>query len=250
MLSYHDEGTGASTILLIHGWLADSSVWKPLRGILAEHYRVITVDLRGSGGSNAVQGPYRTEAFASDLAGLIRTLKLDSVFVVGHSSGALVAQRLAIDEPDAVAGIALIAPVPASGWTFPPNVDAFMRAVPGNPQKMQAWLAGLTLASPPPDIARILLCAAHTSSVRAALESYESWTHADFVAQAATIQTPILLIAPRQDRPLTPEIIRERVASVLPHAWFVELPEAGHYAHIDQPEQTAALIEAFITDLS
>lgn len=249
VLSYYDEGTGAPTILLIHGWLAAGSVWMPLRGLLARRFRVITVDVRGSGDSKAAPGPYRTETFASDLADLIHGLNLDPVIVVGHSSGALIAQRLAIDQPDAVEALALLAPVPASGWTFPPNVDVFMRAVPGNPQKTNAWLAGLTVAPPPPDIAHILRCAAQTSAVHTALEVYESWTHADFVAQASSIQTPILLIAPQHDRPMTPNIIRERVAAVLPHVRFVELPEAGHYAHIDQPEPTAALIEAFITDL-
>jgi esterase len=248
LLSYQDEGGDATTLLLIHGWLADSSVWTPLRRILALRFRVITVDLRGSGSSNAAPGPYRIEMFASDLVDLIRALKLDPLVVVGHSSGALVAQRLAIDKPDSVEAIALLAPIPASGWKFPPNVDAFVRAVPGNPEKTKAWLNGLTATAPPLDIARLLHHAARTWSVQAALESYEDWTHADFVAQAATMQTPILLVAPQHDKPMTPTIIRERVADVLPHALFVELPDAGHYAHIDQPEGVAALLEAFITD--
>jgi pimeloyl-ACP methyl ester carboxylesterase len=249
-LAYHDEGEGTTTLLLIHGWSADASTWMPLRHILAQRFRVISVDLRGSGASNAAPGPYRIETFASDLADLLRSLNLDPLVVVGHSSGALVAQRLAIDEPDAVKALALLAPVPPSGWTFPPKIDAFMRAVPGNPEKAKTWLAGLTAVPPRPEIARALQRAAQSSSVTAALDAYESWTHADFADEAATIQTPMLIVAPQQDTPMTPEIIQERLAKVSPHAWFVVIPDAGHYGHIDQPERTAALIEAFITDLS
>lgn len=241
----HD--TSSPPLLLIHGWLADASVWKPLRRILAERYRVISVDLRGSGASASLPGPYRIETFAADLADFARTLRLEKLTVIGHSSGALLAQLLALAEPDIVAALVLIAPVPPSGWLFSPKIDSFMRSLPGNPENIQIWLKSLTAAPPSEENARLLYEAAERTPIHPALEAYESWTRTNIAEQAERIEQPTLVIAPENDRPITPDVLRAAFER-FPTAEVKTLPSAGHYAHIDAPERVSLLLDSFLAE--
>ncbi len=249
-LSYEDGGPpGTLPLLLVHGWQADARIWGPLSGILAARYRVVAPDLRGAGGSNRASGPYTLEQFAADLGDLVDVLGLDPVVVVGHSMGGAIAQRFAIERPEAVEGLVLVAAVPASGVPFPPKVIDFFRGTCGNPEQTALWLKGLTFRELDPDDAQLLRAAAATVPAEAALESFESWQAADFADEAATIETPTLVLAPSDDRPMTPEFLRERIADVIAGSNFEILAECGHYAPIDRPVELAAAIESFIEDL-
>ena len=246
-LSYVDRGPrGDLALLFLHGWNGSSGVWGPIVDRLAERRRTIAVDVRGFGDSNAAPGPYRVENFSDDLSALIAFADLDPLVVVGHSMGAAVAQRFAIDRPDAVEGLVLIAPVPASGMEFSAKTDALFRSLPGNTEATNAWLSRLTLREPPPEIRNLMRAAAAKVSPDVALESYESWSRLNFADEAATIETPTLVIAPAKDRP---DFVRERVADVIEGSRLEILPDAAHYAPLEQPAAIARLIERFIEEL-
>jgi pimeloyl-ACP methyl ester carboxylesterase len=249
-LTYADHGPrGSMALLFVHGWQGAGAVWMPIVEKLAERHRTIAVDLRGFGESNAAPGPYRVETFSDDLSALVASLDLDPLVVVGHSMGAAVAQRFAIDRPDAVEGLVLISPVPASGVPFPPRIEAMFRATAGNPENANAWLAALTYAEPPAEIRALMRAAAAATPAHVALESFDSWAHLDFAGEAATIDTPTLVLAPAADRPMTPDFVRERVADVIEGSRMVVIEEAGHYVPLEQPERVAALIERFVDGL-
>jgi pimeloyl-ACP methyl ester carboxylesterase len=91
--------------------------------------------------------------------------------------------------------------------------------------------------------------AAAATPAHVALESFDSWTHLDFASEAATIDTPTLILAPAADRPMTPEFTRERVADVIPGSRLVVIEEAGHYLPLEQPERVAALVDRFVDAL-
>lgn len=220
-------------LLLLHGWLADSSVWTSLRRILQAQRRVVCPDLSGT-----------LEADATAAATLMRSLHIERFVAVGHSSGALTAQCLARQAPANVAGLVLLAPVPPSGWNFPPKIDAFMRSLPGNAEQIETWLRGLTRTAPSAEDAILLRQAALRAPVPEALEAYEQWTKADLTEQALAITQPTLLIAPEDDRPMTPTALREAFAP-FPNVRMETLAQAGHYAFIDRPQEVAELLETF-----
>jgi pimeloyl-ACP methyl ester carboxylesterase len=249
-LSYVDFGPrGGIAILFLHGWQGAAAVWVPVMQRLSLRHRTIALDLRGFGESNGAPGPYRVETFSDDLSALIAALDLDPLVVVGHSMGAAVAQRFAIDRPDAVEGLVLAAPVPASGVPFSPKVAAMFRSTAGNADNANAWLAALTYTEPSRDVRAIMRAAAAATPAPVALESFDSWANLDFAGEAATIDTPTLVLAPAADRPMTPEFTRERVADVISGSRLVVIEEAGHYLPLEQPERVAALVERFIDAL-
>lgn len=247
VLAYRSGGASAGMpLLFVHGWQADGRIWQPLLDALGDRYPTFTLDLRGAGASNGAPGPYTVERFADDLGDFIDALGLDPVVVVGHSMGAMVAQRFAVDRPEALEAIVLVAPVPASGIPFPPKVLDFLRGTVGNRQQAARWLSGLTVGEQSPETVAMLHAAAATLAPATALESFASWQPGDFSAEAATIETPTLVLAPDHDRP---EFVKERVADIIGGSSFVVVENCGHYAPVDKPRELAAAIAAFLDGL-
>jgi len=249
MLAMQIDGTSDRTIILVHGWRGNSSSWAPVRKRLTDWARVITVDLRGFGDSRDAPGPYTIARFADDLAALTAQACLDPVIIVGHSMGATAAVRFAIDQPEAVEALVLVAPVPPGGLPLRERDDAFFRASIEDPALMQRWLRMLTVKPVPEETWKELVGAAALPSAEALLESYESWANADFAPEARTIETPTLCLAGEGDRPGTPEVLRERIAGVIGPTEFVVIEDAGHYLQIDKPELVAAEIKRFADSL-
>jgi pimeloyl-ACP methyl ester carboxylesterase len=241
----HEERRVAKqvTVLFVHGWQGDRSVWDDVIAELGDRARAIAVDLPGSGASSRVAGPYDLERFAGELHRFVGTLGDASVVVVGHSMGAKVALRLAVDAPHAVRALILIAPVPAGPAGFSGAGQDYLRATAGDAAQLRAWLAK-TVESPPDDATLDRLTAiASQSPPNAVLESLESWMRADLAEAARAIRVPTLVIAPEQDQPGK---AKTRVADLIPGAHYAVLPGAAHYCIVEKPAGVAKMIREFI----
>ena len=249
-LSYTDAGPrGTIPLLFLHGWVADSGTWSAVMSRLSERHRTLAIDLRGFGASNAAPGPYRVETFSDDLSAFVAELDLDPLVAIGHSMGAAVAQRFAIDRPDAVEGLVLVTPVPASGVAFPPKIATMLRGIAGNAVNANAWLATLTHREMPPEVTALMRRAAAATPVSVALESFDSWTQLNFEDEAATIETPTLVLAPEHDRPMTPAFLRAKVADVIEGSTLRIVPDAAHYLPLERPDVVADAIDRFVLEL-
>ncbi len=246
-LAYTELGPrGGIPLVFLHGWLADAGAWSAVTRRLAKRHRTIALDLRGFGASNAAPGPYRVETLADDLGALIAALDLDPLVAIGHSMGAAIAQRFAIDRPEAIEGLVLIAPVPASGMALTPSALHMFREVTGDAAKAAAWLRKLTYREPPSDVVALMRRGAAAVRSDVALENLASWTTLDFADDVATIDTPTLVLAPAFDRP---QLARERVADLIAGSRFDIIAEAGHYVPLERPEAVADAIERFVMEL-
>lgn len=165
-LYYTDDGSGESTLLLVHGWGADSHEWIHHIPALARDHRVIAVDLRGHGYSTAGSRNTPVE-MTDDLVRLCALLEISGCVVVGHSMGAVVGSRLAVEHPSLVQALVVIDP----GYGFPASIaslslsmlpglqgpDAPAAAVqidewcytPASPGWLREWHRRRLLATPP-----------------------------------------------------------------------------------------------------
>jgi len=96
-----EDGRG-DPLVLIHGGAVDGRFFDRNVGELAEHFRVLRVDLWGHGRSPDRQGPFSLDSFATDVAEVIERAAGGSAHVLGHSIGAAVALQLALRRPDVV----------------------------------------------------------------------------------------------------------------------------------------------------
>jgi haloacetate dehalogenase len=131
-------------ILLLHGFPETHYCWRALIPTLAESHTVVAPDLRGYGDTRAPAGGARGEGFskremASELVELMRALSFDRFAVVGHDRGARVGYRMALDQPDPVARLAVLNVIP--------TLDQFERMAGGPSLGYWPWFL---LAQPAP----------------------------------------------------------------------------------------------------
>jgi aminoacrylate hydrolase len=106
-------------VVLISGLGGLASYWQDQKSAFARDYSVVSFDHRGMGQSDHVRMKYTVEKMAQDVVALMDTLGINAAHLVGHSTGAAIAQVLALDHPRRVTSIVL-----AAGW---PKPDAYFR---------------------------------------------------------------------------------------------------------------------------
>jgi len=88
-IAYTDQGKG-TPILFVHGYPLSRAMWDPQVKGLSSNFRVITLDLRGHGESEAPLWFYTVEMFADDIRALLDHLSIDQVVLAGFSMGGYV----------------------------------------------------------------------------------------------------------------------------------------------------------------
>ena len=100
-VSYIDEGVNtASTIIFIHGFPLNKTMWNKQFGELKENYRVIAYDIRGHGNSDSGDGNFSIELFVTDLLSFMDALKIDKTILCGFSMGGYIALNAIENYPE------------------------------------------------------------------------------------------------------------------------------------------------------
>ena len=95
-------------VVLLHGFLENSSMWKELLPILIPKYRVITIDLLGHGNSESLGYIHTTEDQADMVYAILKELHIKKVVLIGHSMGGYVSLAFAEHYKEMLKGILLI----------------------------------------------------------------------------------------------------------------------------------------------
>ncbi len=259
-IHYLDRGQGP-TIVMVHGLggqLANFS--HSLLDRLTDEFRVILVDRPGSGYSTRPRGASaRLRAQGDTLAMFIQTLQLKRPLLVGHSLGGAVALAVALDHPECISGLALIAPLTHPQETVPPPLKGL--AIRSDlMRRLAAWTIAIPSAimrgrealafvfgpdRPPPDFA----------TAGGGLLGLRPWafyaTSSDMVAvnedlpgmaqRYGTLQMPVAVLFGQDDRILD---WREHGVAMHDKVPGVELTlmRGGHMLPVTAPDQTAEWI--------
>jgi pimeloyl-ACP methyl ester carboxylesterase len=171
-LFYTDTGQGRP-VLMLHGWTCDGTDWSWQAPELERRYRVLIVDQRGHGHSDAPRGSYRPQVLADDAAALLQAVAPGQAAVVfGHSMGSIVASALAVRHPELVAGLMLVDPkYSAPDDALKPLIDGIRGPspavtataifanfyTPDTPEFLKTWHRRRVLATPDHVMAGCLL---------------------------------------------------------------------------------------------
>ena len=96
---YAEAGAGEDVVLCLHGWPQHWYEWRHLMPALAGRHRVIALDLRGFGWSDAPESGYEKEELASDVLAVLDELGIERVKLVGHDWGGWIGFLLCLREP-------------------------------------------------------------------------------------------------------------------------------------------------------
>lgn len=103
----YGEGNEIS-VVLIHGFPADSSLWRKVIPLLAKQYQLIVPDLPGVGNSSIAAENFSMDDLAEALSVLLKAQQIDKAIIAGHSMGGYMAMAYADAYPEAVLGLAMI----------------------------------------------------------------------------------------------------------------------------------------------
>jgi pimeloyl-ACP methyl ester carboxylesterase len=260
-LHYVRGGTGPAVILL-HGFPEDWYEYHRVMPLLAKHFTVVAVDLRGIGSSTATPGGYDAANMAEDVHQLVEHLHLEHVYVVGHDIGGMVAYAFTRRYPETCRGVMLLdAPVPGLGpWDAvkanPIIWHIHFQQTPDLPEQLIAGREGIYFRHflnsdtfSDADVARYARSYAAPDHLRALLEIYRAFpANEKFnAAQESAISLPLVL-APGENSPFEKlmagfaEALRDHGCA---NVKIEVIKNSVHYVADEQPEAVAQLIERY-----
>jgi 3-oxoadipate enol-lactonase len=246
-LHYEDYGHGEP--LLVHGLGSSTRDWEYQIPVLAQHYRVIALDVRGHGRSDKPRGAYRIADFAADVAALIEYLQLPPVHLVGISMGGMISFQLGVDRPELLRSLTIV----NSG----PEVRA--RSARDWLEIGKRWTLSrlLSLETIAKTLAKLLFPRPEQAELRRKVE--ERWPQNDKRAYLASLDAiigwgvrerleritcPTLVIS--ADRDYTPVERKREYVAEMPDARLLVIENSRHATPLDQPERFNSALLAFL----
>jgi non-heme chloroperoxidase len=242
--------TSGTPVLLLHGVTDSLRSWEPLLPHLPDAVRAVTVTQRGHAGASQPADGYRIADLAADAIAVLDALDIEHAVLVGHSMGSVVAQRVALDHPRRVRGLALLGSFSRmAGNREVLNLAAEVAALrdPIDVEFVRAFQAS-TLARPVADafFARVV---GDSLAVPARIwrALFDGFCREDVAAELDRIAAPTLVIAGGRDAICSLDDQRA-LADRIPHAALHVLPEAGHAMHWEDPVGVAGALARFVYD--
>jgi 3-oxoadipate enol-lactonase len=243
---------GGPTVLMLHGIGGGHLSFAPQVETLASSgYRAVAWDMPGYGHSAPIE-PYTFKGLAQSCIHLIEGLKCDSVALVGHSMGGMVAQEVVARRPELVNKLVLCGTSASFGKPEGDWQREFIaqRTAPLDAGKSMAELAEILVPQMvgPGSLPEGVKLATHCMSLvpaatyRRALEALVTF---DRRANLARIGMPTLLVAGEHDRNAPPAVMK-KMAEAIPRGTYVEMKGVGHLQNLEAPEEFDGLLLNFL----
>jgi pimeloyl-ACP methyl ester carboxylesterase len=262
-LDFHvaEAGSGDDVVLCLHGWPQHWYEWRHLMPALADRHRVLALDLRGFGWSDAPRRGYEKENMATDVLAVLDALGLDRVKLVGHDWGGWIGFLLGLRAPqrfERFLALNIVPPwislratighawrfayqgmilAPGVGYSLHRRGDFVPRVLVGGSEVKQAW-----------DEQTLRVFAdnlAEPARARAAVQVYRvfNWREALPIARGRysgqRLRVPTLLVFGVDDFVLRPQMLAGIEGQA--EQMRVELVEnCGHFIADEMPELVAA----------
>jgi pimeloyl-ACP methyl ester carboxylesterase len=231
-LYYAIIGSG-SPVVLLHGGLGNSDYWGNQVKALASHHQVILVDSRGHGRSTRDARPYGYDLMADDVVALLDTLEIPRADVVGWSDGGIIGLDLAIRHPDRIGRVFAFAANTVTagvkdGVEKNPTFAAYIK---------RAGKEYAALSATPKEYDAFVDQISHMWA------SQPNWSDADL----KTIKAPVLVVDGDHDEAIKREHT-EYIAATIPGAGLLILPNASHFAFLQDPAFFNAALLHFLGD--
>lgn len=268
-LSVRDHPGGSPPVVALHGLASNARWWDLVGARLAPDHRLIAVDQRGHGRSDAPDHGYDFASVSDDLAALVDGLGLGPVVVAGHSWGASVALWYAAAHPEAVlgticvdGGVFRLRDHFGDSWDLaqvamrPPELEGLTA------ERVHEWAAASPLAqgSDAETVAGIMLgnlrpdASAATLRPRLGLDAHmaiaKELYHLDSEALLGRQSRPVLLVpADGGDLVAARHRMIDQALDVLGDRGEVRWIQGGHDLPVQSPNEVAEEIHAFAVRL-
>ena len=232
--------------------IGNTNLHKGVVPYLAQHFRVVVTDLRGNGRSDRPATPeaYTFDHYFADFVAVLDALQVDRAAIVGISATAMVALRLAAEQPARVSHLVIAggyaarllsnpAAVQATQAVmqrmrddWPGYLDEFFTIVFSEPHSTKAYEDGVVRSGAATDGATVAMGLA-------------GWLGTDMRPQARQVRCPTLVIHGDDDRRV-PYADGERIAALVPGARLLTIGGGGHLLQARDPVAFSRAVRDFV----
>jgi magnesium chelatase accessory protein len=254
---WHVQVMGEGPVaLLAHGTGAATHSWRAVAPLLARHFTIVAPDLPGHGFTGSPPTHRLSlSGMAQDLAALCRQLAVRPQIAIGHSAGAAIVVRMALDhliEPRLIVslngaflpfgGVAahVLSPL-AKAMAFNPLVPWMFAWRGRDPAAVHRLIKGTGSSIDADGERHYGRLVGSPDHVAAALRMMANWDLRPLVRDLPRLAPDLLLVAAANDRAIPPQAAR-RVRELFSRACIEFVPHLGHLAHEEAPEKIVALI--------
>lgn len=252
-LAYDDNGSGP-TVILLHGYPFNRSLWNEQVEALKESYRVITPDLRGFGETDASETATMVQ-MADDVAKLMDALKIPSAVVGGLSMGGYVVLAFQKKYPDRVKGLVLADTRP-QGDTEDAKKTRAEQASQAKTQGMNGIADGMlpklltadTVSKRPELVKRVREMMVKTKPTGAAAALMAMAGREDHTPRLPQISVPTLILVGSEDS-ITPVKDSQTMHDKINGSKLVVIPNAAHVSNLEQTSQFNSELLDFVSSV-
>ena len=249
-----DEGEG-QPIVLIHGGGAGADSrgnWSDIIPFFSPHRRVIALDMLGFGFTGKPDGDfvYSQDARNRHLIGFLETLDLHGAVLVGNSMGGATAIAAAVERPDRVSKLVLMG---SAGLVM--HLGEAIQSVlkyDFTREGMVRIIRALTSEGYVLDDALVdyRVDLASDPEARRAYAATMKWVHDQGglyydPSYVASVRIPTLIVNGKQDKVVSLDLARQFL-DLIPRSWGYFIPDCGHWAMIEHPQDFSRTTLAFV----
>ncbi|MGO4383722.1 alpha/beta fold hydrolase [Specibacter sp. RAF43] len=255
---YADDIGEGRPVVLLPGFGMCHQVFAVLSTALAAQYRVVTIDIRGTGDSDKPRIGYEVSRLSADVESVISALGLTDITIVGWSFGGQIALDTVSRWPEQFAQLVLLASNgvgvsrtesfpfgKAAGEIEPGLIAAELNDPAGS--RLATILASFRVR-PEPEVIDLLLESSLKMPTWSAVESFRSFLRTDLSPVVENITLPTLQILGTED----PTLSRRGASWVrgrLKNARLVNLEGAGHYPMLQAPGALEETLRSFLAEV-
>ena len=242
--SHNPENNKSIPIILIHGAGQNHLSWPPgIRRMPDE--RVLAVDLPGHGKSKGL-GRNSIPAYAESMASFLDELGMKKVVVVGHSMGGGIALQFALDHPDKVSGLGLVAAGPRLPVSKALIEELSLPATRSQAHKhIIEWSYGSLAGEEIKELALRNLGETRPPVLSGDLDACDAFNVVDRLVE---INVPTLVVCGSEDK-MTPLHFSMKLSADIPGAAMQIIESAGHMVMVEQPARVAGILSIFFRSL-
>lgn len=253
-INYRDEGAGLP-VICIHAFPLNQSMWDEQARALKNHCRVVTLDLRGFGNSDATEGLCSMSQMASDIRQLMKSLSIDRAVLAGISMGGYIALAFYRDYPQMVRAMVL-ANTRATADTDEARERRMKSAERAERDKAAAIaddmvsiaFAQATAETQPRLIQRLRAMIEANSPQSMAAAQRGMAARQDSTGLLSRIDFPVLIIAGSDDR-IAPLAEMESLREQIPASRLAVIEGAGHFSNMERADEFNQALLDFIRSL-
>ncbi len=246
-LYYEEYGNGEEVVILLHGFLSSSKMWRDnYVPDLMKRYKVYTIDVRGHGKSNNVRVGCNLQQMADDIYQFVIQKNIGKCILAGMSMGGAIAIQFAITYPDRIKSLILMNPGPGTVFSKGfPLISPVLSFISQNKHFLKPLLKSVLVNPLPRKTLSEFVEDAALVSKNAWLQYLHPGNTIQKFNRLKNLTIPALVIIGEKDTAV-PIDFQEGIADTIPKAVKVVMKNEGHAVVMEKPEKVLSELNSFL----